>query len=401
MLQFNVLVACTKMEEDRTLPALFISTRTFPHTFAEYRKRFVRWCARRGVTSSSLVFCVAEYMELFHWKPIPNDCLKNLIEVEVDYAAWGTLHQKLKNARLYGPPDWWDTSEVTSMRSLFSMLAGPNGHRYLWHHFPLDLWCTSNVVDMSKMFQSTKFNQPIGDWDVRKVRDMSFMFEDSSFNQSLRNWQPEQLENMECMFFRSGMSNRNQMSTLGWNVPRLRRNIYAYETAATCFPSNCPLRLQQFCPCFASTGWKEGLWLEIAMGCVRSVWACLGTYLYVPLVAAPVFLWLNCCEVHHHRFHDLTKTCRLKQHGNVLCCKFKWTACYPACILCMMVDEWCCLQRGASSCFYTACCCFSPGCIEDCIGCMVPNLSGLLFFFEEANRVRRLQHNGVVAERGC
>lgn len=48
--------------------------------------------------------------------------------------------------------------------------------------------------DLSRLFQSSSFNQPIGDWDVSNVTDMDSMFENNSeFNQDISNWCVEQI----------------------------------------------------------------------------------------------------------------------------------------------------------------------------------------------------------------
>ena len=41
----------------------------------------------------------------------------------------------------------------------------------------ISLWDTSNVTDMSRMFEyATEFNQDIGNWDTSNVTNMRFMF---------------------------------------------------------------------------------------------------------------------------------------------------------------------------------------------------------------------------------
>ena len=41
---------------------------------------------------------------------------------------------------------------------------------------------------MSRMFQYSKFNQPIGDWDVSHMKKMHNMFSESDFNQDISKW---------------------------------------------------------------------------------------------------------------------------------------------------------------------------------------------------------------------
>ncbi len=69
-------------------------------------------------------------------------------------------------------------------------------------------WDTSNVTNMSSMFQGcTTFNQPLS-WDVRNVIDMSGTFQGcESFNQPL-SWTTTNVTNMSSMF--QGCSSFNQ-----------------------------------------------------------------------------------------------------------------------------------------------------------------------------------------------
>ncbi len=274
--------------EDYTTPVP--SIRDFPHTFAEYRRRFVWWMEKRlRITSPHLARHVSTFVSFFHWRPISNDelrsAMKPMFGVQLIH---GPQHEEC------GPHQWWDTSEVTSMCNLCS---GHCGTSFL-SELRVDLWCTSNVTDMSGMFQyCTDFDQPIGDWDVGKVTDMSNMFEGArmfnqplnkwdvrqlqrtttmfrsaaffnqpldewnvaelidaegmflrahSFNQPLRTWKPTRLENMSSMFFGSDMSPQNAASVVGWHVPRLQKNFNAFDSGifwSECMPSNMNLRL--------------------------------------------------------------------------------------------------------------------------------------------------------------
>ncbi|AJM71645.1 BspA family leucine-rich repeat surface protein [Mycoplasma yeatsii] len=88
----------------------------------------------------------------------------------------------------------WDTSNVTNMRNMF----------YGAKKFNADIsnWDTSKVKNMQGMFCWTKnFNQPLNNWDVSNVIDMSFMFDGAkSFNQDLDNWDVSNVTTMENMF---------------------------------------------------------------------------------------------------------------------------------------------------------------------------------------------------------
>ena len=54
----------------------------------------------------------------------------------------------------------------------------------------ISLWNTSNVTDMSRMFEySTDFNQDIGCWDTSNVTNMRSMFYNANnFNQDISKW---------------------------------------------------------------------------------------------------------------------------------------------------------------------------------------------------------------------
>jgi hypothetical protein len=59
---------------------------------------------------------------------------------------------------------------------------------------PLNNWDTSNVTNMSSMFDmsdmQTKgyFNQDISNWNVSKVTNMTNMFKNSRFSRNIRKW---------------------------------------------------------------------------------------------------------------------------------------------------------------------------------------------------------------------
>jgi surface protein len=78
-------------------------------------------------------------------------------------------------------------------------------------------WSTSNVTDMSRMFQgASSFNQPINSWDVSNVTTMERMFNGaSSFNQILSGWDVSNVTIMERMFQNSTSFNQSIGS---WNV---------------------------------------------------------------------------------------------------------------------------------------------------------------------------------------
>ena len=77
---------------------------------------------------------------------------------------------------------FWDTSNVTTMQSMFKYASIFNQ--------PIGNWDVSSVTNMYNMFNAAeKFNQDIGNWDVRNVEDFRyFLFNNLVFNQNLTGW---------------------------------------------------------------------------------------------------------------------------------------------------------------------------------------------------------------------
>ena len=59
---------------------------------------------------------------------------------------------------------------------------------------------TSEIIDMSGLFENSNFNGDISGWNVHNVEDMSNMFHKSEFNGDISNWDVSKVENMEAMF---------------------------------------------------------------------------------------------------------------------------------------------------------------------------------------------------------
>jgi len=47
---------------------------------------------------------------------------------------------------------------------------------------------TSQIEDMSAIFENSKFNSDISNWDVSNVNDMDGMFSHFIFNQDIAQW---------------------------------------------------------------------------------------------------------------------------------------------------------------------------------------------------------------------
>ena len=96
--------------------------------------------------------------------------------------------------------NWLNVSGITDMSKLFSgEISFKNRNKY---NGDISKWDTSNVTDMSYMFQYAKeFNQPIGSWDVSNVTNMSYMLCNAeNFNQDISRWDVSNVTYMKEMF---------------------------------------------------------------------------------------------------------------------------------------------------------------------------------------------------------
>lgn len=93
--------------------------------------------------------------------------------------------------------------------------------------FKTTCWNTSNVTDMSYMFNNaTSFNKSISNWDTSNVTDMTSMFEEAlSFNQDLNS-----------EFFKSN----NGIITIAWNTSNVKKMDKMFKNAKS-FEGNISL----------------------------------------------------------------------------------------------------------------------------------------------------------------
>ena len=129
--------------------------------------------------------------------------------------------------------NWIDTSNITQMSFLFngSHFDGDiskwdvSNVKYMEYTFRASLftgdiskWDVSNVKNMMGMFQGSRFNGDISEWNVSDVEDMECMFGDSHFNRDISKWNVSKVTNMSEMFLRGKFSG----DISKWNVSKVK-----------------------------------------------------------------------------------------------------------------------------------------------------------------------------------
>ena len=79
---------------------------------------------------------------------------------------------------------------------------------------------TSNITDMSWIFDDSKFNGDISKWNVSNVTNMNHMFNGSVFNQDISNWDVSNVTDMKKMFAWSKFNGNISK----WNVSNVTDN---------------------------------------------------------------------------------------------------------------------------------------------------------------------------------
>ena len=112
---------------------------------------------------------------------------------------WESMEDAFANCSslVINAPDTPNLSNVVSMRRMFYGAASIGSGTGNW------VWDTSNVVDMSQLFQSALvFNEDISFWNTGNVINFSKMFyETELFNQDIDNWNVSKATNMDFMFY--------------------------------------------------------------------------------------------------------------------------------------------------------------------------------------------------------
>ena len=88
---------------------------------------------------------------------------------------------------------------------------------------------TSNITDMSKLFEYSEFNGDISRWNVSNVEDMQCMFYKSEFNGDISNWDVSNVTNMTGMF----MLSKFDGDISKWDVSNVKFKLSMFD--------NCPI----------------------------------------------------------------------------------------------------------------------------------------------------------------
>ena len=88
---------------------------------------------------------------------------------------------------------------------------------------------TSNITDMSWLFNDSEFNGDISKWDVSSVTNMTTMFMNSKFDTDISNWDVSNVTNMASMFCNSVFN----QDISNWDVSNVIHKLYIFD--------NCPI----------------------------------------------------------------------------------------------------------------------------------------------------------------
>ena len=117
----------------------------------------------------------------------------------------------LSSSAFNKPISDWDTSNVTNMSQMFQNASAFNQD--------ISKWNVAKVTDMSFMFYYADFHQDISGWITSSVRNMAHMFSGAKFNSDISGWNTLNVENMQNMFQNATLFNQNLS---GWNVANVK-----------------------------------------------------------------------------------------------------------------------------------------------------------------------------------
>ena len=106
----------------------------------------------------------------------------------------------------------WNTTNVTNMSQIFE------GSQF---NGDISTWNTGNVTNMFRVFgYNPQFNQDISVWNVSNVTNMHIMFQfASSFNQDISSWDVSSVTDMRAMFIAAGEFNQDLSGWCVTNIP--------------------------------------------------------------------------------------------------------------------------------------------------------------------------------------
>eukprot|EP00588_Corethron_pennatum_P033788 CAMPEP_0194348440 /NCGR_PEP_ID=MMETSP0171-20130528/106538_1 /TAXON_ID=218684 /ORGANISM="Corethron pennatum, Strain L29A3" /LENGTH=1064 /DNA_ID=CAMNT_0039115785 /DNA_START=105 /DNA_END=3299 /DNA_ORIENTATION=+ len=149
--------------------------------------------------------------DLTEWETSQVTSMKSLfLEASVfngDISMWNvskvkTMDNLFKRAASFNRDlSAWDISQVTSMNSLFDSASAFNGD--------VSMWNVSKVKTMERVFRKAEsFTGNLSAWDTSQVTSMESLFDEASaFNGDVSAWDTSQVISMEYLFYKASVFN--------------------------------------------------------------------------------------------------------------------------------------------------------------------------------------------------